>query len=86
MLIVLVLREENRLSKGLEGLFAGEATPEWLCMGRSVVETVFSSSSFVDDPSFFLRRERVRSVIDRLRETVSSEADALEGSLILDII
>ena len=86
MLIVLVLREENRLSKGLEGTFAGEATPEWLCMGRSVVEIVFSSSSFVDGPSFFLRSERVRSVIDRLRETVSSETEALEGSLILDII
>ena len=86
MLIVLALREEKRLSKGLEGTFAGEATPEWLCMGRSVVETAFSSSSFVNDSSFFLRSERVRSVIDRLRETVCSETDALEASLILDII
>lgn len=86
MLIVFVLREENRLSKGLEGTFAGDATPEWFCMGRSVVETVFSSSSFVDEPSFFLRSERVRSVIDRLRETVCSKTDALEGSLNLDII
>ena len=86
MLIVLVLREENRLSKGLEGTFAGDAPPEWPCMGRSVVENVFSPSSFVDDPSFFLKSERVRSVIDRLRETVCSEIDALEGSLNLDII
>lgn len=86
MLIVLFLREENRLSKGLEGTFAGEPTPEWLCIGRSVVETVFSSPSFMDDPSFFLRSERVRSVIDRLRETVCSETEAFEGSLILAII
>ena len=86
MLNVLALREENRLIKGLEGPFAGEATPEWLCMGRSVVEIVFSSSSFVNDPSFFLRSERVRSVIDLLRDTVCSDADAVEASLILDII
>ena len=86
MLNVLALREENRLSKGLEGPFAGEATPEWLCMGRSVVETVFSSSSFVNDPSFLRKSERVRSVIDRLRDTVCSETDALGASLILDII
>ena len=86
MLNVLALREENRLSKGLEGPFAGEATPEWLCMGRSVVERAFSSSSFVNDPCFFRKSERVRSVKDRLRDTVCSETDALGASLILDII
>ena len=86
MLNVLALREENRLSKGLEGAFAGDATPEWFCMGRSVVEIVFSSSSVVKDASFFRNSERVRSVIDRLRDTVCSELDALGASLILDII
>ena len=86
MLNVLALREENRLSKGLEGPFAGEATPEWLCMGRSVVEIVYSSSSFVNDSSFLRNNERVRSVIDRLRDTVCSEIDALGASLFLDII
>jgi hypothetical protein len=85
ILIAFALLEEKRRSKGLVGLFAGEPTPEWFCIGKSVPDTLFSSSSLVIG-SFFRSSERVRSVIESLREGGCVESDGLEASLILDII
>ena len=84
-LIAFAFREEKRLSNGLVGLFAGEPTPEKCCIGKSVLKTAFSSSSLADF-SFFRRSERVRSVIDSLREGGCADTEDLEASFILDMI
>lgn len=70
--------DRERAMVGLEGRFVGVGSPEGLCIGKLVLDSVFSSSLW--NEGFKRRSERACSAIDLLREAERSGTGGLAAS------